>query len=64
MQLTHKTRDGLTNYYCLKCEYTIGTLGGATVWCQNGHRMSTKSEIEQAEERRLEREAKKNGTSG
>jgi len=31
----------------------------ATVWCHNGHRMSTKKQLEEAEQRRTEREAKK-----
>ena len=63
MKLTQKSRDGLTNYYCLKCELTVGALGGSAAWCKNGHRMFTKQDIEAAEARRLEREAKKNGKS-
>ena len=59
MRITHKSKDGLTNFYCLKCGTSVGTLPSATVWCKQGHRMSTKKEIDVAEERRLAREAKK-----
>lgn len=59
MRVTHKGKEGLTNYYCLKCELVVGALGKATVWCKNGHRMSTKQELDAAEQRRVEREAKK-----
>lgn len=61
MRMTEKGKDGLTNYYCLKCDYTFGAVGGSTVWCGKGHRMQTKKEITEQEQRRLAREEKKNG---
>lgn len=59
MKLTQTSKDGLTNYYCLKCDLKVGAPKGATVWCNKRHRMTTKQEIEAAEQRRLKREAKK-----
>ena len=64
MRTTHKTHDGLVNYYCIKCEVSVGALVGSTSWCQNGHRMSTKKELEVAEQRRLDRESKKDVKNG
>lgn len=59
MRITHKGTDGLTNHYCLKCETVVGASSRASVWCQNGHRMATKKELDEAEQRRIKREAKK-----
>jgi len=59
MKLTQKSADGLTNYYCLKCDLKVGAPSGSAVWCSKHHRMSTKTDIEAAEQRRLKREAKK-----
>jgi hypothetical protein len=61
MRMTMKGSDGLTNYYCEKCQCSIGAIGGSAVWCGNGHRMLTKVEITERDQRKLEREAKKNG---
>ena len=59
MRITHKGPEGLTNFYCIKCECVTGAMPRATVWCHNGHRMGTKRELDEAEERRLKRKAKK-----
>ena len=59
MRTTHKGPEGLTNFYCIKCECVTGAMPRATVWCHNGHRMSTKKQIEEADQRRVDREAKK-----
>jgi len=64
MRITHKGQDGLTNHYCLKCGIVVGALGNSTAWCKNGHRMSTKKELDAAEQRRIEREAKKGNNNG
>lgn len=61
MRMTHKTKDGLTNYYCEKCELVIGALGGSTCWCRNGHRMMTKQDIDERDARKKAREEQKNG---